>query len=159
MNQIPASYYKRAAEIMSNIPDVDFMNIVTVLYAHDTWIAKQNETNEQKFSLASNENEPNKTPMQFHRRGRHRERITMINGYTKVYPNMASMFRENGLKRKANSCLPHHNPSADEFVKREAELVFQAFQEVGKHLSEYKLFDFDGNLRAFNFPLKGIPHD
>lgn len=152
-NTIPAPYYKRAAEIMVEIPDVNFFDIVAVLYAHDTWIAKQTKQSEPI-------NEPEETAEKIHRtyKGRkpysRRERKhyveAVVDGKEYTAKSKIILFTQLGIKdeyekRQHTSVLPFINAS---IVEIEYEFLKATLEKYGSKLESYSAYDFDGQFKT-----------
>lgn len=152
-NTIPAPYYKRAAEIMVEIPDVNFFDIVAVLYAHDTWIAKQtkqfapiNESEEpvEKIHRTYNGRKP------YSRRERKHYCEAVVDGKEYTANSRTNLFSQLGIndeydRRQHTSVLPYVKAS---IVEIEYEFLKTTLEKYGSKLESYSAYDFDGQFKT-----------
>lgn len=145
-NQIPAAYYKRAAEIMGYLPDVDFMNIVAVLFAHDTWIDRQNalvqpilELPPEKEAEPAEEPEPAKNK----RLGRKRTVRAVIDGKTYGAPSRYDLLHQLGISDCYNELF--HAGRKQTTLHEEAERFARKLKSLlDVTVTEYFSYGFDG---------------
>lgn len=138
-NQIPATYYKQAAEIMSDLPDVDFMNIVAVLYAHETWIERQNALTKATPEQPAAE-EPKAAKNR--RMGRKLPVRATIDGKVYIAPNRYDLLSQIGIQ-EAYDGLYHCGKRRE--VREEAELFAKkAKSMLGVTVTDYTSYGFDG---------------
>lgn len=138
-NQIPATYYKRAAEIMGDLPDVDFMNIVAVLFAHDTWIDRQNAL-VQPIPEPKPAEEPE--PAKNKRLGRKRTVRAVIDGKTYGASSRYDLLCQLGI----SDCYDElFHCGRKQTIREEAERFAEKLKDLlGVTLSDYVSYDFGG---------------
>ena len=163
--QIPAPYYKRAAEIMSDLPDVDFMNIVAVLYAHNTWCARKSADLMEKFESESEpfsekESEPAEKPdesapkpsldpqyipteKQKEKNGRKHPVRAKIDGKMFIAPSRRELCKQIGLDSVYDKIF--HGGQRNQTIFDEADrLAEQIYGKFRSNLEEYYTYGFDG---------------
>ena len=138
-NQIPATYYKQAAEIMSDLPNVDFMNIVAVLFAHDTWIDSKNAL-VQPIPEPKPAEEPE--PAENKRLGRKRTVRAVIDGKTYGAPSRYDLLHQLGISDCYNYLF---HCGRKQTIREEAERFARKLKSLlGVTVTEYMSYGFDG---------------
>jgi len=138
-NQIPATYYKRAAEIMSDLPNVDFMNIVAVLFAHDTWIDRQNALVQPIPELPP---EKEAEPAYNKRMSRKQNVRATIDGKMYAAPSHYDLLRNLGVAECYNELF---HCGRKQTVKEEAERFARKLKSLlDVTVTEYMSYGFDG---------------
>lgn len=141
-NQIPATYYKRAAEIMSEIPDVDFMNIVSVLYANDIYAKRQNEllsSISEPEPVSEKEHEPTENK-RLHRK---RPVRAVIDGKQYVAPSRYDLLLQLGISECYYEL--YHAGRKQTTLHEEAERFARKLKNMlGVTVTEYMSYGFDG---------------
>ena len=139
-NQIPATYYKQAAEIMSDLPNVDFMNIVAVLFAHDTWIDRQNALVQPTPELPP---EKEAEPAYNKRMSRKQAVRAVIDGKMYAAPSHYDLLRNLGVTECYNELFHcgRRQTTLHEEAERFAKIVHD---KLGGSVSEYMAYGFDG---------------
>ena len=158
-NNIPAEFYKRAAEIMTSLPDVDFMTIVAVLYAHDTWEEKKNIPatldNEELPTGLKWENPESKTtkPTNHNRRQtnhrRRQNKYLIIDGAKMKFCNLKSLFNTFSIDDRDYARVIKYlkfERHPDDVVQYEAGVMRSILEEHGHNLKSYGAYNFDGKL-------------
>lgn len=157
MNNIPAEFYKRAAEIMTSLPGVDFMTIVSVLYAHDTWEEKKNIPatldNEELPTGLKWENPAdmfNPTPHNMKREEIHatkkRPKILNIDGKVEAFCNARDLFKDYGIV-KYYDVFAHlvQKCGRKKLIETEAKFLRDVFlKEFNANILSYTAWNFDG---------------
>ena len=149
MNNIPAEYYKRAAEIMTSLPEVDFMTIVSVLYAHNTWCA--NKSKDLMESVTEKEPEQkDPTPRIMKREEFHatkkRPKILNIDGKVEAFCNARDLFKDYGII-KYYDVFAHlvQKCGRNKLIETEAKFLRDVFlKEFNANILSYTAWNFDG---------------
>lgn len=162
--KIPSSFYRRAAQIMDEAPDVDFMSIVTVLYTYDRWIAKQSEQTSApvpKPKEVKPESEPKKRAFYgkrpADRRGRLHYREAVIDGKEYTGTSLRSLFLQLGISDEYSKRPRINNSMKENVVKLEYLTLSEILKNYGSKLESYSAYDFDGQFKTIEPEIKIEP--
>ena len=153
--KIPNSYYRRAAQIMDEVPDVDFMSIVAILYANDTWIAKKEEqtsTPTSKPEEVKPESEPKKRAFYgrrpYDRRGRLHYREAVIDGKEYTGTSLKSLFLQLGIADEYRKRPRINIFTKESIVKTEYLMLSEVLKNYASKLESYSAYDFNGQFKT-----------
>ena len=148
-NNIPAEFYKRAAEIMTAIPDVDFMTIVAVLYAHTTWCAhKSKELMESVTEKEPEQKDP--TPRNMKREDIHatkkRPKILNIDGKIEAFCNARDLFKDYGIIKYYDTFVHLvQKCGRNKLIETEAKFLRDVFpKEFNANILGYTAWNYEG---------------
>ena len=150
---IPSLFYKRAAQLMDVLPEIEFMDIVKVLYEHNRlsgMVEREeemlNETKEpaKKIHRTYNGRKP------YSRRERKHYCEAVVDGKEYTANSRTNLFSQLGIKdeydrRQHTSVLPYVKAS---IVEIEFELLKTTLEKYGSKLESYSAYDFDGQFKT-----------
>lgn len=161
MNQIPCIYYRRAAEIMAALPQVDFMDIVKVVFEYSSKYEHADESDTES------EEQEEAAPIPAERRNReyHGRRVlkkrsrkqykeAVIDGKNYTATTLHGLMIQLGIQDRYRE-RPIQSPRAvGKPVTLEAEFLKGILDEYGSKLTLYSAYDFDGNFVTVSFENK-----